>query len=135
MKKTVQLVTKADIPNINGVVFPSEVLKKMVEKLNENREIPLQIGYGDFEPKVNIEDIVGMSIPGTAKFNDGKINIDFQLTKEAFELLKDEEKFTIGSHLICRCEENEVKIDEPFNFIYMAILPRDKCEVKNEIKS
>ena len=130
--KTIQLVTKANEPNCNGHVFTDEVLKKMVDEIN-NRDVPLTVGYYNNENNgmVNIRDIVGMSIPGSAKIDGNRINVDFKLMEEAQSYLNDENNYTIGSQFIAICEDNIIQ-KKDLKIVHLAILPRKKCEVKKD---
>lgn len=62
---------KANEPDVNGYIWPKEVLEKAVEQMNE-KQIFIQLDYSS-DGLVHISNIAGFTVPGTAVLKDGQI--------------------------------------------------------------
>lgn len=82
---TLSTLTRADIPNVNGIVYSKEVLNKAIKEFKEKGyKIPLTIedssfNYDDIDPKSILGDVVDI--------RNGEIDVD--ITIEKLEILNE----------------------------------------------
>jgi hypothetical protein len=117
--KVVGTFMKADVPNVNGHVYPEAVVKKVVEQFNEKVAEKRMFGStgGLFE---TAKDEVSLSeathvFEKPAEFVDGSIKIEATIVDERLaELLKSNEAVGLhfGSRLIGRLDEDKKVIDD-----------------------
>jgi len=131
MKKRVQLITKADIPNVNEIVFSGESMEKIADYLNNN-EIIVTNGYTS---SINLmidenNKPINISIPGSVEYDGEVILVDLNLSEDFYNMLQNGDKYAVGSQFLCSCKNKIIQDD--IKIIHLAILERDKCEVKKK---
>lgn len=72
-------IYKADRPNVNGIVYPKDVLEKAVEEYNNqtSRVVTLEDYPGDQLPTIELENVVGEAT--LSMDNDGYVIADITL--------------------------------------------------------
>jgi len=64
-------IIKANEPDANGCIWPEEVLKRAVERMNE-KQFFIQPGYSS-DGLVHLANVAGFTVPGTALLKDGQM--------------------------------------------------------------
>jgi len=75
-------------PNLNGRVYPPEVVKEMVENINK-KKIPLTNPVTEITAQVNLKDVIGWLEEATYNEDGNRIELTCDvISEEAFELIK-----------------------------------------------
>jgi len=124
MIRRVELITVADELNINNVIYTTETMERINERLNNYRHVPITVNFDVGE----LGSAVGRVIPKTSKFDGKKITVDIDVDEYWYNLLESDE-YTVGSHTEhLKLEDKKIIPETNFDVISLQIIKnwRDK---------
>jgi len=130
MKKYKVSTIKAEELDVNGYIWPKEVLERAVEKMNR-KPFLIQLDYSS-DGTVRIARVSGFTIPGTAVFKDGQIfsGIKWVRTDSGLEGRDciESKGCVMGGCWVGRYDGNRIKEDAELSYIAIIVSPPTNVE-------
>ena len=123
MIKTVKLTTDVNTPDMNGVVYSEDIMKKIVLYLNKLRFIPIVV---NLNPDEYNNPPVGRVIPKTAFFDGKKISVDIDIEEHLVSMI-DSGMYVVSSYITAELDENN-------NVIYSSIFNVNEIQIIRNLK-
>lgn len=125
MKKYKVSTIKAEELDVNGYIWPKEVLEKTVEKMNR-KPFLIQLDYTS-DGTVHLAKVSGFTIPGTAIFRDGYIFSAIKWVKTDSGLdgrdYVESKGCVMGGCWVGRYDGNRIKEDAELSYIAIIMSP------------
>jgi len=119
MIKKIELIMIANVPDNNGIVYTEEIMKCIVDRLNQPKFVPIVVGIN---PDEYNNPPVGRVIQQTALFDGKKIYVDVDIEEHVLHLL-DSSTHVVGTYLVASLnEDNEVIPYPKFDIIELQII-------------
>lgn len=121
MIKKIELNTKVDTVNFNGVVYRKDVMEKIVLRMNQLRFIPVTMNICPDECSISS---IGRIIPGTAEFDGKTVHLEIDIDDHV-ERIINSDNYIFDCRLIAKLDKDcNVVVTPNFNIIELQIIKK-----------